>query len=146
MRYDSKFEQQLHESVLKNFIYHPCTREFTVKFKYTPDFGVESGGNIYYIETKGYIYSGRDARNYTEFRKSLQCNEELIFLFQNPAIKLNWKSKRKDGTKMTMAEWADVNSFRWFTAGTACVLLYELKQRVKVDEEKKKHITKEVNS
>jgi hypothetical protein len=49
-----------------------------------------------------------------------------VFLFENPDTKLHYLAKRKDGTKMTMAEWADKHKFRWFTLETLPVLIEEM--------------------
>ena len=132
MKYDSKFEQQLHRGALRNFLYHPFKRSFTITYDYTPDFGIEVGKYTYFMETKGYLYSGHAARKYTEFKKSLKEHEELIFIFQKPSVQLKWKSRKVDGTKMTMYEWADVNCFRWYTEDTLCVLLNEINIRTRV--------------
>ena len=127
-KYDSIFEQQLHAGVLKDWTYHPKTFQFTIPKKYTPDYGFEIDNNTYYIESKGYLYTSESCRTFTEFRRILKPNEELIFCFQNPSVMMKWKPKRKDGTKMTVSQWTDFNKFRWYCKDTLFVLLHEIRR------------------
>jgi len=129
LKYESKFEQSLHNGPLKNFNLHPYTDDFYLPQKYTPDFALTVEGYEYIIESKGYLYTSHVCKMYTEYRKQLGKNRELIFLFQYPGKPINWKPIRKDGTKMTVSEWAEYNKFRWFTHDTVCVLLHEIRKR-----------------
>ena len=131
-KYDSIFEKDLHSGVLKDWTYHPKTFEFSIPKKYTPDYGLEVGDRTYYIESKGYLYTSESCRSFTEFRKTLSDLEELIFCFSNPTTILKWKTKRKNGTKMTVSQWADVNNFRWYTMETLFVLLHEIRRKKNV--------------
>jgi len=127
-KYDSIFERELHAGVLKDWTYHPKTFEFSIPKKYTPDYGFTLGNNTYYIESKGYLYSSESCRSFTEFRRILKPNEELIFCFSNPSVPMKWKTKRKDGSRMTVSQWADVNNFRWYTSDSLFVLLHEIRR------------------
>ncbi len=128
-KYDSEFERSLHSGPLKDFIYHPITRKIVIDEDYTPDYGFEINGFMYYVEAKGYLYSSHRAKIYKAFRDSLQNNEELVFCFQDPNVEIKWMNKRKDGTKMTLCQWADNNKFRWYIYDTMFVLLYEIKNK-----------------
>ena len=67
------------------------------------------------VEIKGYFQEASEASKYLWIRKSLKPDEELVFVFERPQAEFHWLKKRKDGTRQTMAEWADKNGFRWFT-------------------------------
>lgn len=132
MKYDSKFEQQLHEGPLKSFKLHPYTEEFTQVEKYTPDFCYVAGSHEYIIEAKAYLYTGHECKRYTNYRKTLGTNRELIFIFQDPNKSLKWKKSRQDGTKMTLLQWANKNKFRWFTSDTLFMLTTEINKIHKI--------------
>ncbi|AUX83669.1 endonuclease [Pseudomonas phage NV1] len=68
-----------------------------------------------YVEIKGYFQDAAEASKYLWVRKSLPPDAELVFVFESPSKAMHWLKARKDGTKQTMAEWADKNQFRWFT-------------------------------
>lgn len=131
MKYDSKFEQKLHEGPLKSFTLHPYTEEIQMPQKYTPDmcFRAVEGSYEYIIECKGYLYTSHTCKMYTEYRKQLLIGRELIFVFQEPNKPIAWKRVRKDGTKMSVCEWATHNKFRWFTYDSVCILLHEIRKR-----------------
>lgn len=67
------------------------------------------------VEVKGYFQEASEAAKYIWVRKSLQPHQELIFVFERPQTEFHWLARRKDGTRQTMAEWADKHEFRWFT-------------------------------
>lgn len=68
-----------------------------------------------FVEVKGYFQEASEASKYLWVRKALKPHQELIFVFERPETEFHWLKKRKDGTRQTMAEWADKNGFRWFT-------------------------------
>ena len=74
-----------------------------------------SGASEIYVEIKGYFQDAAEASKYLWVRKSLPPDAELVFVFESPSKAMHWLKARKDGTKQTMAEWADKNQFRWFT-------------------------------
>ncbi len=130
MSYDSMGEERLHNGLLKDFEHHPAAIKFYVKNTYTPDFSfVTAYGAKFYIEYKGYIYSSETTKKYTDFRETLYDFEELIFVFQDPNKTLKWKTKRKDGTKMSLFQWAEKNEFRWFGEDSLFLLIKEIKDR-----------------
>ena len=92
-------------------------------------------GLVAYVEAKGYFQDATESAKYIWIREVLGPNEELVFLFENPDTKLHYLAKRKDGTKMTMREWAEKNKFRWFTVDT----LPELLKEIPVDKEATAH-------
>ncbi|AFU62937.2 endonuclease [Pseudomonas phage UFV-P2] len=75
----------------------------------------QSNGSDVYVEIKGYFQDAAEASKYLWVRKSLPPDAELVFVFESPSKAMHWLKVRKDGTKQTMAEWADKNQFRWFT-------------------------------
>lgn len=83
---------------------------YTVPHVYQVDFIDPTEPNIYY-EAKGYFRNG-EARKYIMIQQQ-NPDIELVFLFQNPFTKMPGAKRRKDGTFLTMAEWADREGFRW---------------------------------
>ena len=111
--YDSKLEKRLAEGPLKECEYHPDKVEYTVparEAKYEPDFKL---GNIL-LEAKGRFRTSAEAKKYVHIRDSL-TDEELVFVFQNPNTPMPGATRRKDGTRRSMAEWADSLDFRWYS-------------------------------
>lgn len=82
-----------------------------------------AGTTTLLLEVKGYFQDSSETQKYNWVRKSLKEDQELVFVFENPNTKLHWLKARKDGTKMTMAEWADKQGFRWFTIDTVGELI-----------------------
>ncbi len=122
-QYDSKFEKELCEGVMKGVDYHLDKLVYEVNkiCTYTPDFTVYCTDDRYtknYIEAKGRFHDRNEANKYLYVRDSLPEKSELIFLFQNPTLSFPGAQTRKDGTKMSHAEWAEKNGFRWFNKET----------------------------
>lgn len=116
---DSKWEGELASGVLRKCEFHPTAIPYIVEHKYTPDFKIKD----IYIEAKGRFMDRTEASKYLWVRKKLPKNTELVFLFMKPNCAMPHAKKRKDGTKMTHAEWAEKNEFRWFTEETIKELL-----------------------
>ena len=76
------------------------------QLNYLPDWVVETCRGTFYIEAKG-ILSTRDMTKYLAVKKELKKGEELVFVFGNPAAKVQRRSA-------THAEWADSHEFTWF--------------------------------
>lgn len=118
--YDSKFEYDLHQTVLKG-----CERNtqvsvsYNVQKKYFPDFIYKKGPVTFYLETKGRFWDSDEYSKYKHARLALVPEiEEIVFIFYNPEYPMPKAQKRKNGTKMTHAEWATNNGFRFFTKET----------------------------
>ena len=118
--YDSWFEYELHIGDLKVCNYHPNVISYTQEKLYEPDFQI---GN-FLIEAKGRFRDSEEARKYIDIRRSLVF-EELVFVFYDPKTPMPRARRRNDGTKFTMAEWADKNGFRYYTIETVAELLKE---------------------
>lgn len=94
---------------------------YTVEHKYTPDFKFTAQGVDYYIEVKGYFQDATELQKYNWINETLQAWTDagrvsrLIFVFENPGKAIHFRAKRKDGSKMTHAEWAEKNGFEWFS-------------------------------
>ena len=91
--------------------------------KYHPDLQV---GNTL-IELKGRFRTKEEWSKYLHIRNSLPTDQELVFLFMKPLNAMPHVQKRKDGTKMTHAEWAEKNGFKWFTSKTIGTYLKGIK-------------------
>jgi len=76
------------------------------------------GDKVIYIEAKGYFQDATEAAKYIWVKDVLGPNEELVFVFENPNTKIHYLKARKDGSKLTLGEWAENNNFRWFTVDT----------------------------
>lgn len=118
--YDSWFEYELHVGALKDCKYHNSLVHYTQEKLYEPDFCIGD----FLIEAKGRFRDSEEARKYVDIRKSLVV-EELVFVFYDPNTAMPRARRRKDGTKYTMAEWADKNGFRYYTVETVVDLLKE---------------------
>lgn len=117
--YDSKFEHDLHKSVLKGWDNHGHEVAYQIQKKYLPDFIKVIGGITYYIEAKGRFWDSDEYSKYRWVRDSLNPKtERLVFIFQTPSAPMPRAKKRKDGTKRTHAEWADLHGFQWFSKDT----------------------------
>lgn len=116
--YDSKLEQRLHEGPLKGAQHHVHKVKYTWEHTYEPDFVVDHGGLTILVECKGYFMDREDATKYLWVRDSLPENYEIVFCFETPQKPIHFQSKRKDGSKMTHAEWAEKNGFRWYDETT----------------------------
>lgn len=116
--YDSKLEQRIHEGPLKGSGHHSLKVDYTWQHKYEPDFVINSGEHVTLVECKGYFMDRDDASKYLWVRKALPPTTELVFCFENPHKSIHFQAKKSDGTKMTHAQWADKNGFRWFTEDT----------------------------
>ena len=118
MKYDSKFEKEVHE-IMQGCEYHPEERLFYLVPKYyEPDFVYKHRTKTVYIEAKGRFRTSEEARKYVIISETLSPKEELVFLFQRPNTPMPGSRRRKDGTRYTMEEWADKNGFKWYTIKT----------------------------
>lgn len=118
---DSDWEDSLSKGVLKSCEHHNKNYdvEYTIDKVYENDFWIkQKSGRVLYIEAKGCFRDKPEAAKYRWIRLALKDEEELVFLFQKPNQKIIWANKRKDGTKMTHAQWADYHGFRWFDEET----------------------------
>ena len=110
--YDSLFEYELHQTKLAGCSHHPDKLDYVVPHTYEPDF-VHPSNTKCLIETKGRFRDSAEARKYVEIAK---CNPEyeIVFVFQNPLTPMPNARKRQDGTKLTHAEWAMKNGFKYY--------------------------------
>lgn len=116
--YDSKLEQRLHEGPLAAATHHYGHIDYVWEHTYEPDFVVDRGGSRTLVECKGYFMDRSDCTKYIWVRKALDDLTELVFCFENPHRPIHFQAKKKDGSKMTHAEWAEKNGFRWFSEET----------------------------
>lgn len=119
-KFDSKFEKKLQEGILSFAHYHPDRIEYEIRktCKYTPDFVFEIEGKTIYVEAKGRFRTSDEANKYIHIRKALKPNEELVFLFMKGSTPMPNAKRRKNGTKNSMAEWAEKNEFVWYNEET----------------------------
>lgn len=113
--YDSKWEYNLHNSVLKNWKHHTDKINYTVEHTYEPDFTKTINDIEYLLEAKGRFWDYNEYNKYVWIRKTLKPNQELIFLFSSPTSPMPQAKRRKDGTKRSHAEWAEKNNFKWYS-------------------------------
>jgi len=112
-RYDSSLEKRLAEGPLKDCKYHPEKVQYEIparKAKYEPDFEI----NNLLLEAKGRFRTMTEANKYKHVRDALE-DKELVFVFQNPNTPMPGAVRRKDGSKRSMAEWAESQGFRWYS-------------------------------
>ena len=80
---------------------------YKVERHYIPDLLI---GDTY-IELKGYFR--QDAQRKMKAVKAQHPELDIRFVFQKADSPIQGAKKRKDGSKMTCAEWADRNGFVW---------------------------------
>lgn len=115
VRYRSGLEQKLGNTVFKDLKYEPFKLEYPVEkiSTYTPDFVDEKKKILY--EAKGYFRIRSDATKYTYIVPAMEkLGWRFIFIFEKPHTAMPGVRVRKNGTKQSMAEWADLNGFEWY--------------------------------
>lgn len=114
--YKSDLEKRLHEGSLKETDYEPGSVEYTIPKKYTPDF-VTKDGSIWF-EAKGRFQNYGEVQKYTALKRAYP-EQRIIFIFSDPKKRAYAQCRRrKDGTFLTMQEWAETNGFEWYTEHT----------------------------
>lgn len=116
--YDSTFEHDLHQEVLKSWQHHISELPYHVEKKYYPDFTREIDDVTYYIEAKGRFWTGDEAAKYVWVTRSLRSNEKLILIFADPNLPMPGSRKRKNGSRRSHAEWATDQGIEWYTVDT----------------------------
>ena len=112
--YKSGLEMDLHMGDLTHCQYEPIQVPYTVVGMYTPDFVPEDQPDVW-LEAKGRFRDYAEAKKYLAIQK-IYPEKRLIFIFQNPNRKAYAQcKKRKDGTYMSLAEWAELNGFEWYS-------------------------------
>lgn len=113
--YDSNFEYELHQGVLKTWDFHSETIDYIIEHTYHPDFIKQIDGKTILVEAKGRFWDNAEFSKYIWINKALPDDYELVFLFAEPNAPMPQAKRRKDGTKRTHAEWADSKGFRWYS-------------------------------
>ena len=113
----SKFERELSRK-LRNCWYEPkeYIQSYSIPGNYLPDFVPKNEDNVL-IEAKGRFRTRTEAKKYTSVRDD---NPEIriVFIFYDPDKPMPGARKRANGTRFSMAEWADKNDFEWYTIKT----------------------------
>lgn len=107
--YRSKLEEKV-ANVIPDWDYEGRNLEYTSYHKYVPDFHKSN----YVIEVKGRFRTYSEASKYIAVRDS-NPTIRFIFLFSDPAKAMPGARKRKDGTRLSMGEWALKNDFEYTT-------------------------------
>ena len=116
--YDSNWEYEIHQTILKDWKHHWEKIDYTVNHRYEPDFVKITDDKIILLEAKGRFWDHAEYSKYIHVRECLNEHRELVFLFQKPYAPMPQAKKRKDGTKRTHAEWAESNNFKWYSEET----------------------------
>lgn len=106
----SGFEDTILEGLDRDgvcYLYEPDKLVYSVERFYIPDLLL----NDIYIELKGYFR--QDAQRKMKAVKQQHPDKDIRFVFQNANATIQGAKKRKDGSKMTCAEWADLHGFKW---------------------------------
>ena len=90
--------------------YEPEKIAYTVERHYIPDLLI----NQMWVELKGYFR--QDAQRKMKAIKAQHPDMDIRFVFQKADSPIQGAKKRKDGSKMTCAEWADRQGFVWAEA------------------------------
>jgi hypothetical protein len=83
------------------YMYEPEKLAYYVERHYVPDLKV----GTMYVELKGYFR--QDAQRKMKAVKAQHPELDIRFVFQKADATIQGAKKRKDGSKMTCAEWAD---------------------------------------
>ena len=116
--YDSKWEFDIHQTILKDWMHHGEKIVYVVKHRYEPDFVKMFDNKIVLLEAKGRFWDYAEYSKYIHIREALPKGYELVFLFQKPFSPMPGAKVRKDKTKRTHAEWAETNNFTWYSEDT----------------------------
>lgn len=100
-RHRSNLEREFHRR-FTSLPYEANRLSYTVEHKYTPDFTL--GPNLY-VETKG-LFSAADRSKHLRVREQ-HPEVKVLFIFQNPNLKLSKASKT------TYADWCKQHGFAW---------------------------------
>lgn len=110
MVYDSKLEETLHKTILKDWKHHSDLIPYCSWHTYEPDFEKDN----YLVEVKGRFRDRKEATKYTWIAASLPSTKELVFIFQDANKPMPGARRRKNGTKQTHGEWAEKNNFKYY--------------------------------
>ena len=111
--YKSMLEKRLAD-ILVHCRYEKRKVQYVVPHTYNPDFDFPSKPWLL-IEAKGrFINGSAEAKKYVEVAKQHR-DIELVFIFEKPSVKAYTGCKpRKDGSVLTIGEWAAKNNFLFF--------------------------------
>ena len=117
--YDSAWEYDIHQTILKDWKHHWDRIEYVIQHKYEPDFVKKINGKTILLEAKGRFWDHAEYSKYIHIREAINAHYmELVFLFQKPYAPMPGAKIRKNRTKRTHAEWAETNNFRWYSEDT----------------------------
>ena len=119
-KYDSHLEKRLHEGPFKDCEFHTKKITYYIQHDYNPDFIYTTDDFIeFLIEAKGYFQDSKELQKYKWIKDQLAENQILVLVFENPHKPIHFQKKRKDGTKMTHAEWAEKLGIMWISENEA---------------------------
>jgi len=113
-KYDSKLEEELHNTILSDWNKHNMTLDYVIYRTYHPDFTLVNNDKLLLCEVKGMFWDSSEPKKYISIRQSLDVNTVLFFLFADANKPLSWAKKRKNGSRMTHKDWCKKNGFIWF--------------------------------
>lgn len=124
--YDSIFEYDLHKGALSKWEHHNKDHfvSYTIQHIYEPDFTRVIGDELYILETKGRFRTTSEASKYIAIREAIadivpfDYVPKFCFLFYSGTTPMPHAKRRKDGTKLTVGEWATKHKFEWYTPET----------------------------
>lgn len=115
IKYKSGLESDVHKILGTDWKYEEETYPYLIPRKYTPDFTNPKNKDTW-IEVKGFFKDYNEVKKYIAI-KSDYPHKRIIFIFSNPNKKCYAQvKKKKDGTVLTMAQWADKYGFEWYSA------------------------------
>lgn len=113
-QYKSPLEKRVHKKI-PLYTYEGAKFPYVIKRNYLPDF-IDDKKKII-IECKGFFRDGDD-RKYWAIREAYP-EYRMIFVFTDPTKPVRRASKRrKDGTKLSLGEWANQNGWEAYTEHT----------------------------
>lgn len=123
VKYASEMERVLHEEH-PDLNYEPESITYTQTKRYTPDFKHPNLPKVWF-EFKGRFRTSAEARIYKDVALC-HPDMQIVFIFPNPMNNMPFAKKRKDGTKLTMGEWADNHGFKHCASDNFRFMLLQL--------------------
>ena len=99
--YDSAWEFDMHQTILKDWKHHWDVIKYVVKHKYEPDFVKQIDSKTILLEAKGRFWDYAEYSKYIHIREALPTNTEFLFLFQMPFSPMPGSILRKYVSNLT---------------------------------------------
>ena len=118
-KYRSKLEARVAGFLGEGWEYEPTRLSYFLPKMYMPDFVLDDGYAVTYIEVKGYFRAGDTAKYKAVAKECEKRDIQFIMLFQKPHAPI------RKGSKTTYAKWAEKNGIAWESTDRAWMFAKE---------------------